>query len=103
MNEKQKAWLIKTEKEIRQKFPDDILDDEDGKRWDELTDYIEEIYQKANKNETVKRWLMEILVEYNNRHKILTQPERKTDNELIRELEKQKRIDWDGFWEEMRA
>ena len=91
MNEKQKQWLIKTEKEIRTRFPDDVLDDEDGKRWDELTDYIEEIYQKANRNETVKRWLMEILVEYNNRHKILTQPERKTDNEQLREYEKERR------------
>ena len=92
MNEKQKQWLIKTEKNIRTRFPDDVLNDEDGKGWDELTDYIEEIYQKANRNETVKRWLMEILVEYNNRHKILTQPERKTDNERLREYyEKERR------------
>ena len=103
MNEKQKAWLIKTEKEIRDRFPDDVLDDADGKGWEELIAYTVAIRDKANQNEIVTRWLMEIIVEYHNRWKILNQPQRKTDNGLIRELEKQKRIDWDGFWEEVKT
>ena len=69
MNEKQKEWLLKIEQEIRTKFPGDPMADDD--QCDQLIEYAEDLLTKANRNIIVKRWIMEILYGYNERHKIL--------------------------------
>ena len=70
MNDKQKAWLLKTEAEIRQQFPGDPF--ESDEKMEALTNKLSEIINKANENVEVRRWLLTILDGYNDRHKILT-------------------------------
>ena len=82
MNDKQKSWLLKIEAEIRQQFPGDPFETDEGV--EALTSKMSEIYHKANENETVRRWMMAILDGYNDKHKILT-GHGNTQAELLKE------------------
>lgn len=69
MTDKQKSWLLKTEREIRQKFPDEEMKTDDD--WERLIDYTTEIYHKANDNLIVRKWLVDIMDGYQRRSRIL--------------------------------
>ena len=71
MTNKQKEWLLKIEFNFRALFPGDPFADE--KTIGDMLDMVSETLKKANNNETVKRWLIELLREYENRHKVLAE------------------------------
>lgn len=70
LNEKQKAWMLKEEANIRQQFPGDPYDSET--ETERFLEKMEELHEKTKQNAEVRRWLLVIMHYYNDRHKILT-------------------------------
>ena len=69
MTNEQKTWLLKIEREILEAFPGDPFDDDEQSS--RLITMVDELYEKAHHNETVRRWLMTILGFYQDRWNIL--------------------------------
>ena len=94
MTNDQKAWLLKTESDIRHHFTADPFDDPaDPDAGGRLLDQVGAILKKANENQTVKRWLYTILNYYDNRSRILQDSGALTTWERLNEsMEENKRL-----------
>ena len=92
--EEQKKWMFKKENEIRRMFPEDPFSDDNVVV--KFVEKLESVIQEANQNEIAKRWVLEILHAYQNRHVILTD-EGHTDHEWSQALKK--KYGWKGAFD----
>jgi hypothetical protein len=67
MTKEQEKFLINKEKEFRDRFTYRDMDD----RPQEMIDWVDELTKKCNGNETVKKWFLEILKNYEQMWRLL--------------------------------
>ena len=67
MTDTQEKFLINKEKEFRDRFTYRDMDD----RPQEMIDWVDELTKKCNGNETVKKWFLEILKNYEQMWRLL--------------------------------
>ena len=67
MTKEQEDFLINKEKEFRDRFTYRDMDD----RPQEMIDWVDELTKKCNGNETVKKWFLEILKNYEQMWRLL--------------------------------
>jgi len=70
LNDKQVAWLLQKEQQIRTKYPiKDMLTATDD-MWKAFTDDVEAFCKATNNNRAVVRWMVSLCKEYDARYKI---------------------------------